>query len=251
MVRPKPDTDLLQFLKHVSLDCVVFGFHDNQLKILLTRIKNTELWALPGGFVRKEESLESAANRVLNERTGLDNIFLKPFNVFGDPGRSEKNPIANEIIISGVNNGLEWFNQRFISVGFYALVDFSKAVPSPDIFSDLCIWKNLNETSSLILDHNKILNSALETLRLQVNYQPLGYNLLPEKFTMPELQNLYETILGKDLDRRNFQRRMLSFKILNKLEERKTGGAHKAPFLYEFNLQNYRQALQNGLYGGW
>ncbi len=251
MVRPKPDTDLLQFLKHVSLDCVVFGFHDNQLKILLTRIKNTELWALPGGFVRKEESLESAANRVLNERTGLDNIFLKPFNVFGDPGRSEKNPIANEIIISGVNNGLEWFNQRFISVGFYALVDFSKAVPSPDIFSDLCIWKNLNETSSLILDHNQILNSALETLRLQVNYQPLGYNLLPEKFTMPELQNLYETILGKDLDRRNFQRRMLSFKILNKLEERKTGGAHKAPFLYEFNLQNYRQALQNGLYGGW
>jgi len=251
MVRPKPDTDLLQFLKHVSLDCVVFGFHDNQLKILLTRIKNTELWALPGGFVRKEESLESAANRVLNERTGLENIFLKPFNVFGDPGRSEKNPIANEIIISGVNNGLEWFNQRFISVGFYALVDFSKAVPSPDIFSDLCIWKNLNETSSLILDHNQILNSALETLRLQVNYQPLGYNLLPEKFTMPELQNLYETILGKDLDRRNFQRRMLSFKILNKLEERKTGGAHKAPFLYEFNLQNYRQALQNGLYGGW
>ena len=251
MVRPKPDTDLLQYLKHVSLDCVVFGFHDNQLKILLTRIKNTELWALPGGFVRKEESLESAANRVLNERTGLDNIFLKPFNVFGDPGRSEKNPIANEIIISGVNNGLEWFNQRFISVGFYALVDFSKAVPSPDIFSDLCIWKNLNETSSLILDHNQILNSALETLRLQVNYQPLGYNLLPEKFTMPELQNLYETILGKDLDRRNFQRRMLSFKILNKLEERKTGGAHKAPFLYEFNLQNYRQALQNGLYGGW
>lgn len=251
MVRPKPDTDLLQFLKHVSLDCVVFGFHDNQLKILLTRIKNTELWALPGGFVRKEESLESAANRVLNERTGLDNIFLKPFNVFGDPGRSEKNPIANEIIISGVNNGLEWFNQRFISVGFYALVDFSKAVQSPDIFSDLCIWKNLNETSSLILDHNQILNSALETLRLQVNYQPLGYNLLPEKFTMPELQNLYETILGKDLDRRNFQRRMLSFKILNKLEERKTGGAHKAPFLYEFNLQNYRQALQNGLYGGW
>ena len=251
MVRPKPDTDLLQFLKHVSLDCVVFGFHDNQLKILLTRIKNTELWALPGGFVRKEESLESVANRVLNERTGLENIFLKPFNVFGDPGRSEKNPIANEIIISGVNNGLEWFNQRFISVGFYALVDFSKAVPSPDIFSDLCIWKNLNETSSLILDHNQILNSALETLRLQVNYQPLGYNLLPEKFTMPELQNLYETILGKDLDRRNFQRRMLSFKILNKLEERKTGGAHKAPFLYEFNLQNYRQALQNGLYGGW
>ncbi len=239
------------FLDHISLDCVVFGFHDNQLKVLLIRRKYTKEWALPGGFVKEDESIEVAATRVLQERTGLDDIFLKQFNVFSEPGRANRNPTVTDLVGSVANPDLEWFNQRFISVGFYALVDFSKAEPTPDSISDLCIWKNLNEISSLILDHNQILNKALETLRLQLNYQPLGYNLLPDRFTMPELQKLYETILAKELDRRNFQRRILSYGILNKLEERKTGGAHKAPFLYEFNLENYQKALQNGLNGGW
>lgn len=240
-----------QFLNHISLDCVVFGFHDNQLKVLLLRMKFTKEWALPGGFVRENESLESAATRVLKERTGLDNIFLKQFKVFSDPQRSKTNPAVKDLINSGANPDQAWFNQRFISVGFYALLDFSKAEPQPDFFSDLCDWKPLNEINTLMLDHNQILNKALETLRFQLNYQPIGYNLLPDKFTMPELQKLYETILGKELDRRNFQRRMFSFNILNRLEERKTGGAHKSPFLYEFNLENYQKALQNGLYGGW
>ncbi|NEW84540.1 MAG: NUDIX hydrolase, partial [Mariniphaga sp.] len=239
------------FLNHISLDCVVFGFHDNQLKVLLIRRKYTKEWALPGGFVREDESIEVAATRVLQERTGLDDIFLKQFKVFSEPERSKRNPTIKDLVDSGANPDIEWFNQRFISVGFYALVDFTKVEPKPDSISDLCAWKNLDEVDSLILDHNLILNKALETLRLQLNYQPLGYNLLPDRFTMPELQKLYETILGKELDRRNFQRKMLSYGILNKLEERKMGGAHKAPFLYEFNLENYEKALQNGLYGGW
>lgn len=239
------------FLSHISLDCVVFGFHDNQLKVLLIRRKFTKEWALPGGFVREEESIEIAATRVLQERTGLDDIFLKQFKVFSEPERSRRNPTVQDLVDFGANPDLEWFKQRFISVGFYALVDFSQVEPKPDSISDLCAWKNLDEVDSLILDHNQILNKALETLRLQLNYQPLGYNLLPERFTMPELQRLYETILAKELDRRNFQRKMLSYGILNKLEERKTGGAHKAPYLYEFNLENYQKALQNGLYGGW
>ena len=240
-----------QYLSHISLDCVVFGFHDNQLKVLLLRMKFTKEWALPGGFVHGEESLELAATRVLKERTGLDDIFLKQFNVFSDPQRSNVNPAVKDLIESGRDFDNEWFDQRFISVGFYALVDFSKAELKPDFFSDLCTWQSLSEINTLILDHNEILNKALETLRFQLNYQPIGYNLLPDKFTMPELQKLYETILGKELDRRNFQRKMLSYNILNKLEERKTGGAHKAPYLYEFNLENYQKALQNGLYGGW
>jgi 8-oxo-dGTP diphosphatase len=155
------------------------------------------------------------------------------------------------LVSSGADPDQSWFNQRFISVGFYALLDFSKVEPQHDDFSDLCTWKPLNEIDNLMLDHNQILNKALDNLRIQLNYQPVGYNLLPDKFTMPELQKLYETILGKELDRRNFQRKMLSYDILTRLEERKTGGAHKAPFLYEFNLENYQKALQNGLYGGW
>lgn len=240
-----------QFLNHVSLDCVVFGFHDNELKVLSLRMKYTKEWALPGGFVLQDESIENAAMRVLKERTELDNIFLRQFHIFSDPSRSNINPAVKDLLQLGANPDIEWFNQRFISVGFYALVDSSKAEPTPDFFSDLCEWKRMDELKNLILDHRLILDKALETLRLQLNYQPLGYNLLSEKFTMPELRKLYETILGKELDRRNFQRKILSYKILDKLEERKTGGAHKAPFLYKFNLENYKKALQNGLYGGW
>jgi ADP-ribose pyrophosphatase YjhB (NUDIX family) len=239
------------FLESISLDCVVFGFHDNQLKVLLLSMKYSHEWALPGGFVGKNESVEQAAKRVLQERTGLDNIFLKQFKVFSDPGRSVMNPAVKDLVESGANPSLEWFNQRFISIGFYAFVDFSKAVPKPDNFSESAEWKSIGEKETLMMDHDIILQEALNTLRLQLNYQPIGYNLLPDKFTMPELQKLYETILDKKLDRRNFQRRLLSFNILNKLAERKTGGAHKSPFLYEFNLGNYKNALKNGLTGGW
>jgi len=239
------------FLDHISLDCVVFGFHDNQLKVLLLRMKYSKEWALPGGFVKKDETLENAAKRVLQERTGLNNIFLKQFKVFSDPNRSKINPAVNDLLDAGLIDNQNWFHQRFVSVGFYALVDFSKVEPKPDLFSDLCEWKNLEESTNLMMDHREILEKALETIRLQLNYQPVGYNLLPEKFTMPELQRLYETILGKTLDRRNFQRKILSYNILNRLEERKTGGAYKAPFLYEFKPENYQEALQNSLYGGW
>ena len=239
------------YLQSISLDCVVFGFHNNQLKVLLLRMKYSHEWALPGGFVGKDESVEQAAARVLKERTGLDNIFLKQFKVFSDPGRSVLNPAVKDLVESGANPSLEWFNQRFISIGFYAFVDFTKVVPKPDNFSESAEWKSIGEKEKLMMDHDIILLEALNALRLQLNHQPIGYNLLPHKFTMPELQKLYETILDKKLDRRNFQRRILSFKILNKLPERKTGGAYKSPFLYEFNLENYKNAIERGLTGGW
>lgn len=243
-------------LKHISLDCVIFGFHANQLKVLLMHLKHSGKWTLPGGFVELNESLETAANRVLEQRTGLSNIFLKQFRVFSDPQRSNQNPaVADMQTTVSRDEILDWFGLRFISVGFYALVEFSKVNPKPDSMSDKCEWKSLDEieelVDELIIDHNIILNKALATLRSQISYQPIGYNLLPPQFTMPELQKLYETILGKELDRRNFQRKILSYKILNKLGERKTGQANKAPFLYEFNLENYQKALENGFSGGW
>ncbi|HDR52748.1 MAG TPA: NUDIX hydrolase [Mariniphaga anaerophila] len=245
------DIDYSKFLDHISLDCVIFGFHENQLKVLLMQMKYTKEWALPGGFMKEDETLEEAAERVLKERTSLDNIFLKQFHVFSDPNRSKENPAVKDLKESGANPNIEWFSQRFVSVGFYALVDYEKVSPTPDYFSDHCEWKTLEEIDTLMMDHREILNKALETLRLQLSYQPIGYNLLPEKFTMPELQKLYETLLGKKLDRRNFQRKILSYKILNKLDERKQGGAYKAPYLYEFNLENYNKALKEGFSGSW
>lgn len=241
-----------QFLDHISLDCVMFGFHENQLKVLLLRMKITGQWALPGGFVQADESIEVAANRVLKERTGLDNIFLRQFYVFSDPQRSKINPAIADVMDSGMTfPDQQWFAQRFISVGFYALVEFSQVQPTPDSLSDVCEWVNLEEIGPLMMDHNTIVNKALETLRLQLSFQPIGYNLLPEKFTMTELRRLYETILGKELDRRNFQRKMHSYNILDRLEEVRQGAAHKAPGLYRFNIENYQQALANGLNGRW
>jgi len=230
----------------------MFGFHENQLKVLLLRMKKTNQWALPGGFVQENESLEVAASRVLMQRTGLVKIFLQQFNVFSDPQRSKVNPAVADLVNSGVTfPDREWFNQRFISVGFYALVEFSQVQPQPDLLSDVCEWINLEEIGTLMMDHNIIVNKALQTLRLQLSFQPIGYNLLPEKFTMSELRRLYETILGKELDRRNFQRKMLTYNILSRLDEVRQGAAHKAPELYRCNVDNYQKALAEGLNGRW
>ncbi len=241
-----------QYHPGFSIDCVIFGFHDSQMKVLLLKMKLAERWALPGGFVGKTESVEKAAYRVLKDRTGLENIFLRQFYLFGEPKRSADN--FNKQILESIplkESAKVFFQQRFITVGYYALVDFSHAVPRPDDISDACRWWNLQEVPPLIMDHPNILHKALETLRLQLKYQPIGYQLLPDKFTMPELQKLYETILGKELDRRNFQRKIGSYGILKKLGETRKGGAHKAPYLYSFDLENYQKALEEGLEGGW
>jgi ADP-ribose pyrophosphatase YjhB (NUDIX family) len=241
-----------EFLAHISLDCVIFGFHAGQLRILLLKMQNQELLALPGGFMMRQETLEEAAIRTLEERTGLRNIFLQQFHAFSDPARSDSGTRMEDLKKLGMHPAkLEWFMQRFISVGFYALVEFSRVAPTPDALSDSCSWYSLEERGKLILDHDRILDTALATLRTQLNHQPIGYNLLPRKFTMPELQKLYETILDKKLDRRNFQRKMLSYGILNVLDEKRTGVAHKAPYLYSFHLRNYQKALKLGLDAGW
>jgi 8-oxo-dGTP diphosphatase len=235
-----------------SVDCVIFGFHENQLKVLLLKMKGTELWALPGGFVLKEEDVEEAATRVLQSRTGLDNIFLHQFYLFGKARRTQ--PEFNAEVLRNRTipfDETHWFLQRFMSLGFYALVDYTQATPRPDANSDACQWWDLQQVPALIQDHRQILEKALETLRLQLAYQPIGYNLLATKFTMPELQKLYETILGKPLDRRNFQRKILAYDILERLDERRTGVAHKSPYLYQFKLEKYQQALQQGLESGW
>lgn len=226
-----------QFLKHVSVDCVIFGFHQNELKVLLLKWKDGGPWCLPGGFVKKNESLNDSAIRTLQERTGLNDIFLRQFYTFGDPKREKG---------KSKNNGA-WLAERFITVGYYALVEYSTVKPSPDWLSEKCEWHGIQEVPQLLYDHNAILERALETLRLSLNDHPVGYNLLPPRFTMPELQRLYETILGRAIDRRNFQKKILSLGILTRLKERKTGVAHKAPFLYKFDKNKYDRALKEGL----
>ncbi len=232
------------FIPHLSIDCVIFGFHDNELKVLLLQWKETKRWCLPGGFILRNEHIDTAAVRILRDRTGLKNIYLQQFYTFGDPQRERgKHGIKTPAGVAASN----WLMQRFITVGYWALVEFSKVTPAPDEFSMDCKWWDINKTPRLILDHNDILEKALASLRLNLHDYPVGKDLLPEKFTMPELQSLYETILGKSLDRRNFQKKILSFGILERLKERKEGGAHKAPFLYRFDQKKYQVAMKQGL----
>jgi len=235
------------YLRHISIDCVIFGFHENELKVLLLKAKYAGKWALPGGFVLKEEYLNDAAKRILHERTGLEKIYLQQFYTFGDPARSTKKINQGFLKNIGTSATKSWMFERFISVGYSALVDFTKVQPVADLFSEGCEWFNIHEIPEMILDHREILKKALENLQLQLNFQPVGYNLLPLKFTMPELQKLYETILDRKLDRRNFQRKMMATGILKKLKETKKGVAHKAPFYYKLELSKYKKALKAGM----
>lgn len=236
-----------QYLRHVSVDCIIFGFHSNELKVLLLEAKYAGAWALPGGFIKKDEHMDDAAKRILKHRTGLDDIYLQQFHTFSEPERSTKKINKQFLKNSGVELEESWMFERFITVAYSAMVDFSMVSPVPDSFSSDCKWFNIHEIPAMILDHRNILDKALEHLRLQLNYQPLGYNLLPEKFTMPELQKLYETILDRKLDRRNFQRKITGTGILKKLDETKKGVAHKAPYYYKFDLRKYQKALKGGM----
>ncbi|MBG6188008.1 NUDIX hydrolase [Flavobacterium sp. CAN_S2] len=236
----------------LSIDCVIFGFHDNQLKVLLIKTKYSEKWALPGGFVPVNEGIDQAAVTVLHGRTGLKGIFLRQFATFGDARRCNED-LSNSILeFYGIplKDG-KWFASRFVTVGYYALVDFLKTIPQKEGKNDIVEWIDHNAVPELILDHKEILNSALETLRMELNLMPVGYNLLPQKFTIPELQKLYETILGRKLDRRNFLRKITAIGILTKLDEKKSNVAHKAPNLYSFDKEKYEEVVKNGLTQGW
>lgn len=229
-----------QSLSELSIDCVVFGFHDEQLKVLLLRARGTEKsWTLPGGWILKTEHLEDAAYRILKQRTGLDSIFLQQFYTFGANNRYNGKEIMAKLGLPPQHN---FFPERAVSIGYYALVEHSLVEPRTDFMTEECRWWDVNEIPELLFDHNDIVLRALKALRKQFDHEALGFNLLPEKFTLIELQRLYETILGleKDkLDRRNFQKKMLSYGFLERLEERKTGGAHKAPYLYRFDPEKY------------
>ena len=240
------------FMPGISIDCVIFGFHDNQLKVLLLKIAGINEYGLPAGFIYKDEHIDTSAKRILNERTGLHDIFLQQFYIFGDPHRCDDNITKNVFENTNINAPKSnWLLQRFLTIGYYALVDFAAVNATPDYFSETCEWHDIHNLPVLAMDHHDIIQKALFTLRTHLRYEPVGFNLLPSKFTMPELQSLYETILDEKLDRRNFQRKMLSYGILKRLKELRKGVAHKAPYLYSFDLRKYHKALNEGFQSAW
>lgn len=238
-----------EYLDSISVDCVILSFHEGEIKVLLNKLLIGNNWMLPGGFVRVDENVDDAACRVLYIRTGLDNVFLKQFHLFGECNRIDFSD--NKRVIEELNmdpDVAKWYLRRFVTMGYYALVEHGKV--NLNIYKEVeeLEWFSLHKLPNLYSDHKHIIESAISFIRVQLGYIPVGYQLLPEKFTMPELRMVYESIMGRELDRRNFQRKMLSVGLIKKLQEKRKAGAHKAPYLYCFNKDRYDEAERSGMY---
>lgn len=229
------------FIQQLSIDCVIFGYHDKRLQVLVNKLNfNGNFWALPGGFVYQHEDIDTAANRILQERTGITEIYLDQFYVFGNAARNNLNFMDELIALNPQmliddqpdKKEYDWFTSRFISIGYYALVDIKNVIPQKTELDELIQWLDIKNLPPMIIDHNAIVSKALDSLRLNLDKKLLAFNLLSETFTMKEAQELYEAIFDKPFARNNFQKKILDLNVLERLEKKFTGAANKAPFLY-------------------
>ncbi len=232
---------------NVSVDCVIFGFDLSQLYVLLIDSGNTEDYkqsrmAVPGDLIYDTENLDEAARRVLKELTGIENIYLEQIGAFGDPDRIGKKE-SDRKWLESIRAQPE---ARVITVAYYSLVKMPNFNPKASSFAKSAGWTAISEVNELAFDHYEILESALEQLKRKIKIQPIGFNLLPEKFTLSQLHKLYECILGKDLDKRNFRRKILNLNILTDLEEKQIGVPHKPSQLFKFNEENYNKLSLEG-----
>jgi len=211
----------------VTTDCVIFGFDGTKLRVLLVERgiePFKDRWAFPGGFLKMDESAETGALRELQEETGLEGAYIKQFHTFSDPNRDPR--------------------ERVLTVAYYALVRMQEVKGGDDAAN--AEWFALDEVPSLAFDHDMILRLALKELRRQIHFEPIGFELLPEKFTIKELQLLYEAILDVKFDRRNFYNKMMHLEILTQLDETVFNSPKKEAFLFKFNHEKYDELKQKG-----
>jgi ADP-ribose pyrophosphatase YjhB (NUDIX family) len=231
------------YISHLSIDCVIFGYTDKTLKVLICKFKYGKgLWGLPGGYVQKTEGIDKAAGRILKERTALDKLYLEQFRVFGDENRIVHSG-SKQMMKSELNKfdkkrfdaeTTKWMTSRFVCIGYYALVDINKVSPQTGEFEERLEWRSIKDIPKMTYDHNEIVSYGLEALRQHLDQKLIGFNLLPETFTMKEVQELYEAVYDKPFARNNFQKKILDLNVLERLEKKFTGAANKAPFLYRF-----------------
>lgn len=211
----------------VTADCVIFGFDGVAIKVLLIQ-RGIEpfkgKWAFPGGFMTMDETAEECAKRELEEETGLTSASVEQFYCFSDVNRDPR--------------------ERVITIAHYALVKLSDVRGGDDAAS--ARWFAMDEVPSLAFDHDRILRMAINVLKERICFEPIGFELLPEVFTMSELQNLYEAILGVKFDRRNFYNKMLKLGILSEAEPRPAGASSRIPSKYRFNKEKYDELKQRG-----
>ena len=212
---------------YVATDCIIFGFDSGNLKLLIFKRRVKPLvgdWSLIGSFVRLDEDVTEAAKRVLKEITGLENVFMEELRTYGaadrDPGF------------------------RCISIGQYALIridEYDKEL----VEKHGAHWYDIDEVPDLVLDHNQMVKDALDRIKRKARYKPIGFELLPEKFTIPQLQQLYEAIYQKKLDSRNFRKKVLSLNVLVKLDEKDKTNSRRGAFLYKFDHDVYQKLVES------
>jgi 8-oxo-dGTP diphosphatase len=213
----------------LAVDCVVFGIDDAELKILLIQRQCEPFvhrWALPGGFVRMDETCEQAALRELDEETGIHKVYLEQLYTFSDMDRDPR--------------------ERVVTVAYYALAKLSDHQIRAATDAEDVAWFPIDHPPPLAFDHDKILEIALQRLRAKVRYAPIGFELLPPRFTLSQLQRLYEIILVEELDKRNFRKKILSMGLLIETDELETGVAHRAARLYRFDRRKYQKLARQG-----
>ncbi|MFC6099197.1 NUDIX hydrolase [Olivibacter domesticus] len=232
-----------RFLPSVSVKCAIFSFQAGELLVLLLKPSNTSRWALPGGLIYNDEDIDDAVKRVLYDSTLLNDLFFKPFDAFGKVNRQ-----GNQSLQAHHEDSVaDLMTKRYITIGYYALVEFQKVISMNNDISLEYSWYRLNEIPDLICDHNQIIEKALQTLHYHIHYQPICYNLLPVKFPLRDLQVIYETILGRHFDRANFQRTMLATNTLERQDKHYSGKSHRAPFLYSFRKNEYFTSLKEAM----
>ena len=208
---------------YVSVDCIIFGFDEGELKLLLLK-RNFEpamgKWSLMGGFVQEDESVDAAAKRVLAELTGLENVYMEQVGTFGD---LERDP-----------------GERVISVAYYALVNVNE-YDRELVQQHNAHWTKIDELPQLIFDHPIMISKARELMKHKASYNPIRFNLLPELFTLTQLQNLYEAIYGEPMDKRNFRKRVAEMDFIEKTDLIDKSGSRRGAYLYKFNDKAYRK----------
>ncbi len=223
---------------HVSVDCVIFGFHGGKLEVLLiereeipkSSLKGHKL-KLPGNLITQSEDLDISAVRTLKELTGLDNIFLKQFGVFSSPGRLSP---LEDLAWLRKTSGL--MVDRVVTIAYYSLIKISESN-----ITERTLWHPVDDLPELIFDHNRIIRKALEALRQEIRSEPLCFELLPKKFTIRQMQNLYEEILGESMDNRNFRKKVKPLEFIIPLTEKEKEVNHKPAQLFKFDKKIYEK----------
>lgn len=219
------------FLPNLSIDQVIIGYKDGGLRCLLLKIGDK--WLLPGGYIGVKESVDVAAKRILKTRTGLEDPHLKFLSIFGDRGRQFSGEWKEFLEKSGLTwKDDYWFNARFVTLAYYSLVDIDQIRPAIGGFDESFAWFNFDDLPNMWMDHSSIVLEARNRLKEDIKQEQVVYNLLPKQFTMPELHQLYQTILEEKLDRSRFQKKILSTGIFKRLPKRKKETPGRNPYEY-------------------